>query len=146
MAINTWDTKEQSNWLNLEQLIIKLNTSPIKFYVERKNYWYFLNDKELETLQSQSKLYLHRVIEWWIRTELKKVSDKDYIINWMINYLLNQIHPSKEIEDSLYPDFNSTLIYKFYNELYEKRSKLSDLKHNIWKKCSDLLKGLINCS
>lgn len=141
MTINTWNnTNEQSNWLNLKQLVNKLLTNPIKFYVESKlnNKWLFLNEQEKQTLQSQNKLYLHNVLSWWIKTELKKITDKDYNISWMIKYFLNQIY----IENPNNSDLNSILIHKFYNELYEEKSKLANLKKYIWTKCSDLLKIL----
>lgn len=144
MTINTWNTKEQSNGLNLKQLTDKLNANPIKFYVESKlnNKWLFLNEQEKQTLQSQNKLYLHNVLSWWIKTELKKITDKDYNISWMIKYFLNQIY----IENPNNSDLNSILIHKFYNELYEEKSKLANFKKYIWNKCSNLLKGLTNRS
>lgn len=143
MTINTWNTKESLNGLNLEQLTKKLNTNPIKFYVERKKkYWHFLNDQERKILKSQHKLFLYNTIKSWFRTELKKVTDKDYDISWMIKYLSNQIRPSNEIEDPVYSDSNSKLIHKFYNELYEEKNKLPNFMNNIWRKCSDLLKSL----
>ena len=145
MTINTWNTKEQSNGLNLEELINKLWTNPIKFYVENKlrNKWVFLKKEEKQTLQSQTTpSYLPKVLLWWIKTELKKITDKDYDISWMIKYFLNQIY----IENPNNSDLNSILIHKFYNELYEEKSKLANFKKYIWTKCSDLLKGLINRS
>ncbi len=144
MTLNTWNTKEQSNGLSLEQLVSKLWTNPIKFYVERKkNYWYFLNDKELQTLQSECIVpFLNRVISWWIQTELKKITNKDYDISWMIEYLSNQIYTSNETPNSAPSSF--LLIHQFYKELYEEKNRLPNLISNIWKKCSNLLKGLTN--
>jgi len=142
MTINTWNTKEQSNGLNLEQLIRELWTHPIKFYVERKkNYWYFLNDEELQTLQSQNNLYLYKILEWWIKTEIKKTKNKDCDISWMINYLL---YASGKIPEPISANFNFLVIHKLYNELYEEKNKFSDLKKYIWIKYSNILKILTN--
>ncbi|MFA5917490.1 MAG: hypothetical protein WC850_04650 [Candidatus Gracilibacteria bacterium] len=144
MTINTGNTKEQSNGLNLKQLTDKLNANPIKFYVESKlnNKGLFLNEQEKQTLQSQNKLYLHNVLSGGIKTELKKITDKDYNISGMIKYFLNQIY----IENPNNSDLNSILIHKFYNELYEEKSKLANFKKYIGNKCSNLLKGLTNRS
>jgi hypothetical protein len=45
----------------------------------------------------------------------------------MIKYFLNQIY----IENPNNSDLNSILIHKFYNELYEEKSKLANFKKYI---------------